>query len=101
VTPEGHLTKQVTDWLKRLKSQGQPVWWMKVHGHGFQSAGVPDLILCLAGRLLGLELKAGRNKPTALQCEVMKRIEAAGGRACAVWTLEEAQREVWNVLGEG
>lgn len=39
----------------------------------------PDIFACYLGRFIGIECKAGANKPTALQEAEMRKIEAAGG----------------------
>ena len=52
--------------------------------HGFGRSGVPDIICCIDGKFLGIECKAGSNKPTALQEKEMQAIRDAGGRAVVI-----------------
>jgi hypothetical protein len=52
--------------------------------NGYGRAGVPDAIVCYKGRFLGVEFKAGYNKPTALQEREMVAIHKAGGSAMVV-----------------
>jgi hypothetical protein len=47
-------------------------------------AGIPDAIVCYKGKFLGVEFKAGYNKPTALQEREMMEIQKAGGSAMVV-----------------
>lgn len=46
--------------------------------------GTPDILACLNGRFIGIEAKAGKNKPTDLQTLNLKRIDAAGGLALVI-----------------
>lgn len=51
---------------------------------GYGASGVPDFLICIKGRFVAVEAKAGINKPTALQVSNMKRIEDAGGLAIVI-----------------
>jgi hypothetical protein len=53
-------------------------------GGRFGKSGVPDFICCYKGKFIGLECKAGKGQPTALQKLEMGRIEAAGGLTLVV-----------------
>lgn len=46
--------------------------------------GTPDILACLNGRFIGIEAKAGKNKPTDLQTLNLKRIDDAGGLALVI-----------------
>jgi hypothetical protein len=46
--------------------------------------GTPDILACLKGRFIGIEAKAGKNKPTDLQTLNLKRIDDAGGLALVI-----------------
>jgi hypothetical protein len=49
-----------------------------------KGVGVVDFIVCYRGMFLGVECKAGFNKPTALQEREMAAIHKAGGSAMIV-----------------
>ena len=51
---------------------------------GFGKQGAPDFLVCLQGRFVGIECKAGSNRPTALQEKNLEQIEKAGGEAFVV-----------------
>jgi len=76
-TPEGKVKDQV---VAHLKAAGAYYFFPATHGFG--RSGVPDIVACINGRFLGIECKAGTNKPTALQVRELERIRMAGG--CAV-----------------
>ena len=46
--------------------------------------GTPDILACHKGRFIGIEAKAGTNKPTALQIKSLQAIDDAGGLALVV-----------------
>lgn len=79
LTPE----KKVKDkCVKLIKAYG--VYYFFPATHGFGRSGVPDIICCVHGKFLGIECKAGSNKPTALQEKEMQAIRDAGGRTLVV-----------------
>jgi hypothetical protein len=53
-------------------------------GGMYAISGTPDILACLQGRFVGIEVKAGYNKPTALQVQALRRIEEAGGVALVI-----------------
>ena len=74
MTPEGKVKKKVQ---QILKDRGA-YYFSPVTG-GFGRSGVPDIVACFHGRFIGIECKAGSNKPTALQLKNLADIETAGG----------------------
>lgn len=73
-TPEKKVKDEVT---KILKQHGAYYFYAATHGYG--ASGVPDIVACFHGMFIGIEVKAGRNKPTALQRLNLNQISAAGG----------------------
>jgi len=78
---EASLQKKV---MKRLKKEVGG-WWVKMHGGPFQSRGLPDIIGCVKGKFIGVELKVPGNKPTELQEAVIDKINKEG-EALAFWS---------------
>lgn len=62
-----------------LKKRG--VYHVKYFGCAFTQAGVPDLLACVNGTFLGIEVKASTGKPSTLQLANLRLIDAAGGIA--------------------
>jgi Holliday junction resolvase len=56
--------------------------------------GTPDILACLNGRFIGIEAKAGKNKPTDLQTHNLKRIDEAGGLALVINETNMTELEV-------
>lgn len=78
-TPEKKVKDKV---VKILKEHGVYYFFPATYGMG--RSGVPDIICCVNGRFLGIECKAGDNKPTALQQRELKAIADAGGSALVI-----------------
>lgn len=52
--------------------------------NGMGAHGIPDFLVCLNGRFIGIEAKAGKGKPTALQLSNLRRIYEAGGTSLVI-----------------
>ena len=50
----------------------------------YTSIGVPDIVACIKGRFVGIECKAGNNRPTELQLRNLESIRDNGGIALVV-----------------
>lgn len=77
--PEVKVKKQIKALLEKHKAY----YFTPVTG-GFGSSGVPDFVACIKGKFVGIEAKAGNNKPTALQDRNLAQIMDAGGVSIAV-----------------
>ena len=69
-------------------------WLVKIHGGPFQAAGIPDIIGCIDGRFVALEVKVPGARATKLQELTLSRIAAAGGIAAVVTSVAEAESAV-------
>ena len=78
-TPE----KKVKDAVKKLLNEHGAYHFSPVTG-GFGTSGVPDIVACLHGKFIGIEAKAGKGKPTALQEKNLMNITRTGGIAVLV-----------------
>jgi len=90
MTNEKNFENRVKKWLS---SQGiyaagasthrmdteQRGWFLKVWGGGLQKAGIPDLLMCVNGLFVSVELKSAAGSATELQKMNTKRINAANG----------------------
>lgn len=79
MTPEAKVKKKVVDKLKRAGAY----YFYPVTG-GYGGSGVPDIVACYCGRFIGIECKAGKNKPTPLQMKNLQDIEKNGGVALVI-----------------
>ena len=74
MTPEAKVKKKVVDVIKKNGAY----YFFPATG-GFGRSGVPDIVCCHRGVFIGIECKAGSNKPTPLQEAEMAKIRKAQG----------------------
>jgi len=79
MTPEGKVKAKVRKKLDEAKAY----YFMPATG-GYGKSGVPDIVACVNGWFIGIECKAGINKPTALQQNNLNAIKASGGTALVI-----------------
>lgn len=83
------MQRQCLKYVKDQAIKGHPILAINQHGNAFSSRGVPDIILCIKGKFIGVELKVGDNKPTPLQVNYLNRIASAGGQSHVCYTVAE------------
>ena len=93
---ESEIVKAI---LKYLKTLPECFAW-KEHGGMYGTAGIPDIIACIGGRFYGFEVKTERGKPTALQEATRRKIQAAGGIAAVVRSVEDVKKTLESNGGE-
>ena len=54
------------------------IWYIKVWGNSFTTAGCPDILACCNGHFLAIEVKAENGKPSALQLHHIEKIKQSG-----------------------
>jgi len=86
-TPEGRIQANIQKELRKLG-----VFVFKVHGSALMPAGLPDLIACVDGAFLGLEVKTPQtiDNVSAKQAHMHDQIRKAGGVCVVVCTVDEA-----------
>ena len=76
--------KQFEDKVKKyLKDHG--AWVLKTWSNGVQRQGIPDLLVCMNGYFIAIELKAENGHPTKLQEWNVQQIRNAGGVAFVLY----------------
>lgn len=81
----------VTAIKKYLISLGGDIFFWKEHGGSYGTSGIPDIICCYKGRFLGLEAKLPGGKLTELQKRTLDKINAAGGIARRVQSVDDVK----------
>tara|TARA_R110000868_G_C10921256_1_gene765715 strand:+ start:2082 stop:2396 length:315 start_codon:yes stop_codon:yes gene_type:complete len=92
MTPEGKVKKVITTELRKVGAY----FFYPVTG-GFGNSGIPDIVGCYKGKFFGIECKAGKNTPTALQFQNLMKITRAGGISLVV--NEENMNDVLTLIG--
>ena len=86
----------VTAIMRYLKTIPLCYCW-KTHGGMYGTAGVPDIIICLNGQFVALEVKTPTGKLTKLQESTLQKINAAKGYAYKVTSLQEVKEILHNL----
>ena len=79
LTPEKKVKNQVVKLLKKHHA-----YYFCPATYGMGRSGVPDVVCCFEGRFIGIECKAGNNKPTELQKRELTAIQEASGVAFVI-----------------
>ena len=87
--PEKKVENKIKGYLDNLGA-----YHVKIHGSAYMPAGTPDILACVNGRFIGIEVK----KPTGgdvseLQKFKIKEIQNAGGIAFVANSLDVVKRE--------
>ena len=92
---------------KRIAAEWPTSATWKMHGSIYMETGIPDVLCCVEGRLIFLEVKhrkPGESEARAYgrtsveQVRQIRRIRAAGGAACTVLDEDGAVRAVREAL---
>ena len=68
---------------KFLESQG--AWYVKFFANSYTKSGIPDILACINGYFVGIEVKAQNGKPSELQLYNVRKIREAGGFAMVLY----------------
>lgn len=77
--------------LRYLKTLPRCFAW-KEHGGMYGTAGIPDIIACIDGRFVALEVKTPKGTLSKLQEVTLGRIHAANGCAHKVSSVAEVRQ---------
>lgn len=92
---ESDITKRI---LKYLKTLPRCFCW-KEHGGIYGTSGIPDIIVCIDGRFIALEVKTQKGKTTPLQDAAIRKIRLSGGSAFVVRSVEDAKNAINRAFG--
>lgn len=70
--------------IKRMLTD-QGCYFIKHFANRNTEAGVPDILACVNGEFLGIEVKSDSGNPTDLQLHHIEKIRKAGGLAFVVY----------------
>lgn len=65
--------------------EGQGGWFVKFFANRMTKEGIPDILACIGGYFVGIEVKAQNGKPSELQIYHCNKIRKAGGFAFVVY----------------
>ena len=87
--PEANLQKKVVKKLRQRYPDGQ---FRVLHGTAYAHRGDPDIYGCINGRMILIETKIDRNKPTKIQEKRLRDWRRAGAISFAAWSWEEVDK---------
>lgn len=94
MTKEQDIQDKIMDYIKSIG--GLPV---KFNNIGiYAKAGVSDILACIRGRFVAIEVKKPGNKPSALQDNFIKAINSIGGFAFWADNLEDVKDKLKELL---
>lgn len=105
-TNEKGLVDQIRKDIKELWPDS---WFFKVVGHPYQMSGVPDILVCIHGRLFAFEVKFQRpgesrehafGRASVLQWDQIHQLRTAGAVATVVLSSGEVLLAIREALGE-
>lgn len=80
MTPEAKVKAKVHTLLKNASAYA-----VNYIGGAYAANGTPDILACLDGRFIGIEVKAAKGRVSALQLRSLGQIASAGGLALVVY----------------
>lgn len=84
MTKEKYIENKIKIFLKANNH-----YFIKIHGSGVQKSGVPDILACINGKFVGIEVKQEKGKPSRLQIEHQRLIEESGGKSIIVYSYSD------------
>nr|DAK78518.1 MAG TPA: Nuclease [Caudoviricetes sp.] len=82
---EKAVENKIKKWLK-----DRNYWFFKVHGSIFQPAGIPDVLACIDGKFVAIEVKRTKGGVVSpLQKAQIAKIKENGGIAGVATSMEE------------
>ena len=92
---EKAFENKVKDYLKSIGA-----YFIKTHGDRFSKVGVPDIIACVNGHFVAVEVKAETGKASELQLEHPDEIRKSGGYSFLLYPkdFEQFKQKIQNLL---
>ena len=78
---EKNFENKIKAFLDKLPN----TWHFKHWAGEFSKCGIPDILCCINGRFVAIEVKAAKGKPSPLQVRCLNKITCAGGYAVVVY----------------
>lgn len=84
-----------------LKSKG--CWYVKYFANRMTKSGIPDILACVNGYFIGIEVKAEKGKPSELQYYHQEQIRKSGGISIILYPdqFEDFKKLINGLLNNG
>ena len=91
---EKEIQSKIVQWINR-----QPgMFVIKTHATAYSQVGIPDLICCVKGRFVAMEVKRPGGTTSKIQQLMIQKIISANGIAGIVHSLDEAIELIGRVM---
>lgn len=92
--PEKTFETKVKEFL-----DDQGAWYVKFFANGYTKSGIPDILACVNGYFVGIEVKAASGTVKPLQEYHLKKLRKAGGFAFALYPsgFDEFKRFIYGL----
>lgn len=80
MTAEKQFENKVKNYLEL-----RGAWFVKFFANAYTQSGIPDVLACVNGYFVGIEVKAQNGKPSEIQMYNVRKINAAGGFAFVLY----------------
>lgn len=94
-TPEGKIKRKILAWIKETWPDS---YSFRYPAGMFGRAGVPDIIACIEGIFVAIEVKAENGRATGLQMLELKSIIKAKGVAVLIYGFDKVKLEKLRVI---
>lgn len=79
-SPEKNFENRIKKYLEK-----KGCWFVKFFANAYTSSGIPDILCCVNGRFVGIEVKQEKGKPSLLQKVHLRNIGESGGIGVLVY----------------
>lgn len=94
---EKNFENKIKDFLK-----SQNCWYIKYFANRMTKSGIPDILACVNGYFVAIEVKAENGKPSELQLWNRDKIKESGGIAIILYPkdFEDFKKLIIKLKGE-
>lgn len=98
---EKNLQNKVIEHIKTTYKK--EAWFLNTVGSASQRSGIPDILACVNGKFIGIELKRedGSGRPSPQQEIEVKKINQAGGYAIISSDYNEIKNFIYSIYKKG
>lgn len=77
-------------------------YFIKYFANSFTKSGIPDVLACVNGYFVAIEVKAANGKPSELQLYNIEAIKKAGGIAIVLYPkdFEMFKNLIWEIMNK-
>ncbi|KIN81221.1 nuclease [Clostridium botulinum] len=86
--------------IKKFLSELPKTWFYKNWSGPYSKSGIPDIIACVDGHFIGIEVKAPNGKPSELQKRNIRLIQECRGLGYILYPkdFEAFKKDMWELL---